>query len=92
MRSRCPGLNWRPTVYETVALPLSYTGTCPRREAKRYAWGLPPPSRPSALFRPRVPIASVSDFATIRGRLSRREDYGHFVAVFGGAVLRTVPQ
>src|SRR5262249_12471713 len=26
MSSRWPGLNWRPTVYETVALPLSYSG------------------------------------------------------------------
>gem|GEM_PF-2620607 len=25
--SQWPGLNRRPTVYETVALPLSYTGT-----------------------------------------------------------------
>jgi hypothetical protein len=26
LRSRWPGLNRRPTVYETVALPLSYIG------------------------------------------------------------------
>lgn len=35
--SQWPGLNRRPTVYETVALPLSYIGTLPHSKLYRHA-------------------------------------------------------
>jgi hypothetical protein len=40
--SRWPGLNRRPTVYETVALPLSYIGEVGRNWYLRLGFGASP--------------------------------------------------